>query len=70
MSADNFLGIYKIHNRKYIGRGCWSECERTDCKNCKTRTIFIGKSLLEAVKMAQDACNTGAYEYGLRFLNL
>lgn len=68
MSADNFLGIYKINSRKYIGRGCWFECERVNCKNCEIRAVFVARSLLEAIKLAQEAC--GNYEYGYKFLNM
>jgi len=70
MSADNFLGIYKASQRKFIGRGCWSECERDNCKVCDNRIVFVARSLSEAVKFAQDACNEDNYEYGYSFLNL
>lgn len=70
MSADNFLGIYKINRRKFIGRNCWSECEQDGCKGCGNRIIFTAKSLLEAVTLAQDACQKDDYEYGYRFFNL
>lgn len=71
MSADNFLGIYKVNNRKYIGRSCWSECERPDCKACESRVIFTAKSMGEAVEIAENAlCDPNeVYEYGYRFLN-
>jgi len=72
MSADNFIGIYKVNNRKFIGRDCLSDCERGDCKNCWSRIVFTAKSLPEAVKLAQEALNNPdeIYEYGYRFFNL
>ncbi len=68
MSADNFLGIYKANQRKFIGRGCWAECNRDNCKDCNNRIIFTAKSLSEAIRLAQDACNKDNYEYGYRFV--
>jgi hypothetical protein len=72
MSADNFLGIYKVNNRKYIGRGCWSECEKNECNICSNRIIFTAKSITEAVKLAQATCNDidQCYEYGYQFINI
>lgn len=70
MSADNYLGIYKVNKRKFIGRGCWSECDRANCKDCDNRIVFTARSLSEAVKLAQEACNEEPYEYGYHFLNL
>ncbi len=71
MSADNFLGIYRANNCKYIGHSCWSECERKSCLNCENGIIFTAKSLKEAVKLAEEHCNNmdKIYEYGIRFLN-
>lgn len=69
MSADNFLGIYQVNKRKFIGRGCWSECEQSNCKDCDNLVIFTAKSLSEAVRLAQDACGKALYEYGYQFLS-
>jgi len=70
VSADNFLGIYKANGRRFIGRDCWSECERDNCRSCYNRVVFIAKSPSEAVGLAEKACNEDNYEYGYRFLNL
>lgn len=69
MSADNFLGIYQTRKGVFIGRGCWSECDKSDCEECPNTIIFTTKSLREAIQFAQDAYATGNYEYGYRFLN-
>uniref|UniRef100_A0A6M3JH05 Uncharacterized protein n=1 Tax=viral metagenome TaxID=1070528 RepID=A0A6M3JH05_9ZZZZ len=69
MSADNFLGIYKENNRRYVARNCFSECEG-DCSNCNSAPVFIAKSLTEAVKKAEEELGYDVYEYGYRFFNL
>ena len=69
VSADNFLGIYKVNSKKFIGRGCWSECEN-DCFKCNIREVFVAKSITEAIKLAEEHLNNPdeVYEYGYRFL--
>lgn len=69
MSADNILGIYKVNNRKFVGRSCWSECE-DDCSTCASRIIFTAKSISESVKKAQEELQNDVYEYGYIFKNL
>ena len=69
MSADNFLGIYKTDRGEFIGRSCWSECERRGCAFCNHRVIFSVYSLPEAIEKAQKACHDDIYEYGYTFLN-
>lgn len=70
MSADNYLGIYKVNNRRYIARSCFSEYVG-NCNKCSNRIIFIAKSLSEAAHKAKDEINNpgASYEYGYRFLN-
>ena len=68
MSADNFLGIYKINDRKFIGRDCWSERVRDHCSTCGN-VIFLADSVKEAVELAEKTLQEEYYEYGYRFLN-
>ena len=68
MSADNFLGVYRVSKEQWIGRSCWSECER-DCAHCTHRIVFEAKSLEEATQKARKELGEGIYEYGINFLN-
>lgn len=70
MSADNFLGIYKKDNGIFVGRNCWSECDRYFCQSCPHTPVFATYFVLEAVRLAKEACQGDVYEYGYRFLNL
>lgn len=69
MSADNFLGIYKTDRGEFIGRNCWSECERGKCEHCGNRVVFVSSDLAGAITFAQEACQKDIYEYGYTFLN-
>ena len=68
MSADNFLGIYRVNNRKYVAHNCWSECEK-GCSTCEAREIFTARGLKATIELAEDELRNGIYEYGIRFLN-
>ena len=71
MSADNFLGIYyDKHTNLFIGRNCWSECQRIECPICHHSLIFKANSIKEATRFAEESCANDIYEYGYSFLNL
>jgi len=68
MSADNYLGIYKVNSRRYIARSCPSECQ-TDCKHCDFRVVFTVSSLKQVWDKAKEAMSQDIYEYGINFIN-
>jgi len=69
MSVDNYLGIYKVNNRKIEAHACFSECEE-DCSSCNCRIIFTARSIAEAVRKAQEEMGSDIYEYGYMFKNI
>ena len=69
MSADNYLGVFKMPDGSYQGHSVWSEDENPRESINPKFPAFIATTLEEAVKKAEDEMGNidMIYEYGIRF---
>jgi hypothetical protein len=69
MSADNYLGIFKMSDGSFQGHSVWAEDEDPRSNIDQRFAKFIAETLEEAVIKAENEINNfdSRYEYGIRF---
>lgn len=69
MSADNYLGVFKINENLYQGHSVWSEDknprEHINILYAKFSVSSLEQAVIEAEKEMQNI--DSRYEYGIRF---